>query len=129
MGRFQQLKANTKRLFLLWRIVVIVVLSAAFIPLFLKSIGNTAFYTTLVSASFIGYLIILAIMFGMHQGKPKKYMEATSTRLLIAFVLLTVAFLATRFESLDAARALLVGSALAYAFFLQKLSFLRVIFL
>ncbi|RME31005.1 hypothetical protein D6789_04025 [Candidatus Woesearchaeota archaeon] len=127
--RFQQLKHHTKRLFLIWKLAVVVILSATLIPLFLASKENTTFYLTTVSASLIGYLLMILIVAGLKQGAPKRYLEKTSTRLLVAFVLLGVAYLAFRYKNDEAGRALLIGSAVAYAFFLQKLSFLRVIFL
>ncbi len=128
MGTVHKLKHHTKRLFLLWRLVTVIIISSALIPLFLANKGAQTFYLGTVSASLIGFLLLSIVQLGLKKGVVRRYFERTSLKLLFGFVLLTAAFLAfQRFQDERVGRALLIASAIAYALFLQKISFFKVI--
>jgi|GEM_PF-6660699 len=111
-----------------WEIIVVIILSAILIPLFVKNSEDGHFYTIII----VGSMLVYALLF-MIKGRIKKqgfirdYLESTSLRLLLAMSALTAAFLLLILDQAFWSLALVVLAAIAYAFFVQRVGFLRMV--
>ncbi len=120
-------KRGVKRLFFVWRAIVIALLSAALIPLFLQHGRGNGFYLWTVPPGILIYLIITAIHLRLGRGVVKEYLEESATRLFLGVTALAAAFLFLLAGNGPWTAALLVAGAVLYAMFLSRISFLRVI--
>lgn len=123
----QRLKKGAKRLLFVWRAIVAIILSSILIPLFVSQGASRSFYTWAILPSLLGYLIITYIHLRLKKGAVKEYLERSATRLLLAMSSLALAFIMGALGIHLWTATLLVMSAVLYALFLQRLSFLRVI--
>lgn len=114
-----------KRGLLLIRIVALAMLATLLIPLFIAKAESGAFYLTTVSASLIGYLLLMLLALGMKKGKLRRYLERTGNYLFLAFTLLTVAYIIFRAGWPPGGYALVALSAIGYGLFIQQLGFAR----
>lgn len=112
-----------------WRLLIVIIISFILVPFFLKQRSNDAFYLTTICSSLVGYFLILLISFGMKRGKIRRYIEHTSHTLLAGLILLTATFLMYAYGSPLWASLLITVAAILYASFLQRISFVKVIFL
>jgi len=128
MGKtLHKMKKGAKRVLFVWRALVIVLLSAALIPLFLALGDDAAFYSWIIIPSVAVYLVLTIIHLRFKGGFVKEYLESTATRLFLGLTAVALAFIFLSLGNGPWAAALLVAGAVLYAMFLSRISFLRVI--
>ncbi len=120
-------KKGFKTAYAVWQAIAITLIALALIPLFLLNLANGAFYTWMIIVSIAVYVVVILIMGYLKEGIVRRYLETTSFRLFLGMVVLAAAFLLDRLGLVAAAQAALVAAAVLYAFFLQRISFLRLI--
>jgi hypothetical protein len=120
-------KRHAKRAWKAWQVITLVLLSAVFVPVFLRQGTDHNFYALLVPGSILIYLVVTFIHLKLKPGFVKWYLESTATRLFLGLVSLAAAFLFLGVGLQLWGRVLLAASAVLYASFLQQVGFLRVI--
>lgn len=121
-----RIKKSLNGIWMAWKIIVIVILSAILIPLAITYEMNQEIMLWIVAGSLLGY-ILLAWTARKVRGKIGKYLLGTGNRLLLAGLMLGISVTLFRFEINSWGRTSIIASAVLFAFFLQRISFLRVI--
>jgi len=111
----------------IWCAVVITLLSLILIPLFLKGVQTGTFYNYVIIPSIIVYFILTYIQLKLKPGLIKGYLEGTANRLFWGIVTLAATYILSGLYLHTLAAAMAVAAAVCYAFFLQRISFLRLI--
>ncbi len=111
----------------IWQAIVVTVIAIVLIPVFLANAENGNFYSWVITASLLTYVVVLLIMGKLKRGIVREYLEKTSFRLFLGMVVLTAAFLLHGLGQATLTQAALAAAAVLYAFFLQRITFLRLI--
>lgn len=127
MKHIKQVKKGFKAALAIWHLVVVTILSLAFIPLFLTQGRKGVFYTWWILPSIFAYLILTIIQLRLKKGMIKEYLENLATRLFIASIGLAIAFIFVGLQWPVWSNVSLVIAAVLYAAAIQKIFFLRVI--
>jgi predicted permease len=125
----KKVKKGVKQALAIWKIIITIILIALLIPLFLKNGWNSRFYFWIIAPSIILYIIIAYLQMKVLKGKMRKYVELTGTWLFGGILTLSATFIVMMLGYTIWAHALLIGAAIIYALFLQRLGLLRWLFL
>ena len=123
----ETVKKGAKTMYNTWKIIVIILLSLAFIPLFLAGIDSRTFFSWWIMLSLLSYLLLTYWHLRLKKGKLKNYLEGMATKLLLAMSALVIAFLFTITGFVLITNSFLVLGAILYAIAIQNIFFLRVI--
>ena len=128
MGKgMRTVKEGAKTAYGIWKIIVIVLLSLALIPLFLAGTESKTFFSLWILISLLVYMILTYWHLRLKKGTMKEYIEGMATKLLFAMSALVIAFLFTLIPIYNIASIFLVLGGILYAITIQNIFFLRVI--
>ncbi|MBR9693394.1 hypothetical protein GOV07_05750 [Candidatus Woesearchaeota archaeon] len=123
----ETVKQGAKYAYGVWKIVIIVLLTLALVPLFIAGMRSRTFFSLWIMISLFVYLVLTYWHLRLKKGKMKEYLEDMATKLLFAMSSLVIAFLLTLVPIYSIASIFLVLGGILYAITIQNLFFLRVI--
>lgn len=109
-----------------WKLLVIIILCIILIPLAITQEHNTMLQLWIIAASLLVYIVLTTVSKKI-RGKIGKYLLNTAHRLLLGAIALSATVVLFRYELESWGRISIIASAILYAFFVQRISFLRVI--